>query len=87
MEMEDCEFLNGTITSGKFNYDDIGEALMTSFIIATMEGFFPPLLSGMSLTEPGFAPKTNSTPEQYLFFMAGVLIFGFFFFQVHHHSH
>merc|ERR1711865_1039612 len=58
---------------------------MTSFVIATMEGFMTPLLMGMATdqnTGPGFTLVTSKSPEMYLFFMLGVLVFGFFFFQL-----
>merc|ERR1719230_2292670 len=59
--------------------------MLTSFVIATMEGFATPLLNGMATNPdlgPGYTMTTNTSPEMYLFFMLGVLVFGFFFFQL-----
>ena len=85
VSLEECAYVNGTLKNAEFNFDNIGEAMMTSFVIATMEGFMTPLLMGMATdqdTGPGFTLVTSKSPEMYLFFMLGVLVFGFFFFQL-----
>ena len=85
VSLEECQYVNGTLTNAEFNFDNIGEAMMTSFVIATMEGFMKPLLNGMATDQdkgPGFTLVTSTAPEMFIFFMLGVLVFGFFFFQL-----
>eukprot|EP00760_Papus_ankaliazontas_P006722 PhM_4_TR13151/c0_g1_i1/m.24910 len=74
-----CETtLKGTWTTPVTNFDNVGSALLTLFVVATLEGWVDVMHRGMDSRGPDLAPDTNSRPLMAIYFVTFVLIGAFF---------
>lgn len=71
-EVQDRNWENST-----FNFDDIGNALLTLFITVTQDGYNNILLDAMSVTEKDKQPKYLGNPGAFFFFMAFIMVCAF----------
>ena len=61
------------------NFDDIGQAMMTLFVIASLEGWPDIMYQAIDITRIDNGPKYEYSPENSAFFVVFILIGSFFF--------
>ena len=74
-----CEDQGGEWLTFDSNFDDIGEAMMTLFIVASLEGWPDIMYQAIDVTKIDNGPKYEASPAQSAFFMVFILIGSFFF--------
>jgi hypothetical protein len=60
-----------------FNFDHVFQAMMSLFVVSTMDGWFNMAHQTMDVTEVDFQPMTNSRPLHALYFVAFIVFVGF----------
>lgn len=61
-----------------FNFDNIFQAMLSLFVVVTMDKWFDLAHRGMDVTEVNYQPVKDSNPLNALFFIAFIIIAGFF---------
>ena len=74
-----CQDAGGEWLRFKSNFDDIGQAMMTLFIVASLEGWPDIMYQSLDVTKRDNGPKLLASPAQSLFFIVFILIGSFFF--------
>ena len=64
------------------NFDHIGNAMLTLFVVSTRDRWFDVALDAMDATEAGRQPSAGSNPAAALFFVAFVILAGMFWVNV-----
>ena len=64
------------------NFDHIGNAMLTLFVVSTRDRWFDVALDAMDATEAGRQPAAGSNPAAALFFVAFVILAGMFWVNV-----
>ena len=65
-----------------YNFDHVGQAMMSLFVIATMDGWVELAHRGMDAREVDFQPEKNYAPANVLFFVAFVLLGSLFWVNI-----
>jgi hypothetical protein len=76
---EDCDQKNGVWFTYDHNFDSVGEAMITLFIISSLEGWPDIMYIAVDSTGVAKGPKIDSTPYAAYFFLIFILIGSFFF--------
>ena len=61
------------------NFDSISEAMLTLFIVASLEGWPDIMYQAIDITKKDSGPKYEHSPGQSIFFVVFILIGAFFF--------
>lgn len=62
----------------EYNFDNLGQALMALFVIASIDGWVDIMYSGVDAVDKDREPIANNQPVMVIFFAAFILIGGFF---------
>ncbi|XP_021945092.2 voltage-dependent T-type calcium channel subunit alpha-1G isoform X3 [Folsomia candida] len=62
----------------KYNFDDLGQALMSLFVLASKDGWVGIMYSGLDATEVDKQPIENENEWRLLYFISFLLLVGFF---------
>lgn len=74
-----CEAAGGTWMLFDSNFDSIGQAMLSLFIIASLEGWPDIMYQAIDITKKDNGPKYEASPGQSGFFVVFILIGSFFF--------
>lgn len=74
-----CEDNGGKWLKHDSNFDDIGQAMMTLFVIASLEGWPDIMYQAIDVTKRDNGPKYEYSPGYSAFFVVFILIGSFFF--------
>ena len=74
-----CERAGGEWLRYDANFDNIGQAMLTLFIVSSLEGWPNIMHQAIDITRRDNGPKKENQPEQMLFFIIFILIGSFFF--------
>lgn len=74
-----CEEQGGEWKRYDSNFDDIGEAMLTLFIVSSLEGWPDIMYQAMDTTKRDNGPEFEANPSQSAFFIVFILIGSFFF--------
>ena len=74
-----CEERGGEWKKFDSNFDDIGQSMITLFIIASLEGWPDIMYQAIDVTKRDNGPKEIASPSQSIFFIIFILIGAFFF--------
>ncbi|XP_040923279.1 voltage-dependent T-type calcium channel subunit alpha-1G [Toxotes jaculatrix] len=74
----DCEHANYTWVRHKYNFDNLGQALMSLFVLASKDGWVDIMYNGLDAVEVDRQPKLNHNPWMLLYFISFLLIVAFF---------
>jgi len=74
-----CEDNGGQWKKFDQNFDNIGQAMMTLFVIASLEGWPDTMYQAIDVTKRDNGPKYEYSPSQSIFFVIFILIGSFFF--------
>jgi len=77
-DMNDCQDAGGTVGSIDFNYDNIGNSLLTLFYVSSLDGWVDQMQNGVDVVGPGKNMKAESNVAISLFFVSFILIGNFF---------
>ena len=73
-----CNTAGGSWLTYDSNYDDIGQAMMTLFIVATLEGWPDIMLQSVDSTKTQRGPRFENNPAFVYFYIFFILIGSFF---------
>ncbi|XP_045478266.1 voltage-dependent T-type calcium channel subunit alpha-1G isoform X2 [Harmonia axyridis] len=62
----------------KYNFDDLGQALMSLFVLSSRDGWVNIMYSGLDAVGVDQQPKTNYSEWRLLYFISFILLVGFF---------
>ena len=74
-----CEDNGGEWRRFDSNFDDIGQAMMTLFIVSSLEGWPDIMYQAIDITKRDNGPKKENSPGHMVFFIVFIMIGGFFF--------
>lgn len=74
-----CQDAGGEWLKYDSNFDNIGEAMMTLFVVASLEGWPDIMYQAIDVTKVDNGPKYEASPSQVGFFIIFILIGAFFF--------
>ena len=74
-----CEDHGGEWLRFDSNFDDIGQAMLTLFIVASLEGWPDIMYQSIDVTKIDNGPKYEAAPLNSFFFVVFILIGSFFF--------
>uniref|UniRef100_F6SKF5 Ion transport domain-containing protein n=1 Tax=Ciona intestinalis TaxID=7719 RepID=F6SKF5_CIOIN len=69
---------NNQWVNRRYNFDDVGQALMSLFVISSKDGWVEIMYHGIDATGIDQQPIRNSNPWMLLYFVSFLLIVGFF---------
>ena len=78
IQLEDCASSGGSVETHTFNYDHIGNALLTLFYVASFDGWVDQMLNGVDAVDDGKNMQRDHSPAMALFFVAFLLVGNFF---------
>lgn len=61
------------------NFDDIGQAMMTLFIVSSLEGWPTIMYQALDITRVDYGPEFQGNIKMSIFFIVFILIGSFFF--------
>ena len=74
-----CEAHGGEWKKFDHNFDDIGQSMITLFVVASLEGWPDVMYQAIDVTRKDNGPKYEASPAQSGFFIVFILIGSFFF--------
>nr|XP_033785401.1 voltage-dependent T-type calcium channel subunit alpha-1I isoform X2 [Geotrypetes seraphini] len=74
----DCEAANYKWVHHKYNFDNLGQALMSLFVLASKDGWVNIMYNGLDAVAVDQQPVTNNNPWMLLYFISFLLIVSFF---------
>lgn len=74
----DCAALGGDWNNTKYNYDHLGEALMTLFVLSSIDGWVDIMYEGIDAVGVDKQPIVNYNEAMILFYIIFLLVGGFF---------
>uniref|UniRef100_A0A6I8QEY3 Calcium channel, voltage-dependent, T type, alpha 1I subunit n=2 Tax=Xenopus tropicalis TaxID=8364 RepID=A0A6I8QEY3_XENTR len=74
----DCEAANYKWVHHKYNFDNLGQALMSLFVLASKDGWVNIMYNGLDAVAVDQQPVTNHNPWMLLYFISFLLIVSFF---------
>nr|DBA18821.1 TPA: hypothetical protein GDO54_017024 [Pyxicephalus adspersus] len=74
----DCEAANYKWVHHKYNFDNLGQALMSLFVLASKDGWVNIMYNGLDAVAVDQQPITNHNPWMLLYFISFLLIVSFF---------
>ncbi|XP_069509038.1 voltage-dependent T-type calcium channel subunit alpha-1I isoform X2 [Ambystoma mexicanum] len=74
----DCEIQNHKWVHHKYNFDNLGQALMSLFVLASKDGWVNIMYNGLDAVAVDQQPVTNHNPWMLLYFISFLLIVSFF---------
>ncbi|XP_075429860.1 voltage-dependent T-type calcium channel subunit alpha-1I isoform X2 [Ascaphus truei] len=74
----DCETANYKWVHNKYNFDNLGQALMSLFVLASKDGWVNIMYNGLDAVAVDQQPVTNHNPWMLLYFISFLLIVSFF---------
>ncbi|XP_018422918.1 PREDICTED: voltage-dependent T-type calcium channel subunit alpha-1I [Nanorana parkeri] len=74
----DCEAANYKWVHHKYNFDNLGQALMSLFVLASKDGWVNIMYNGLDAVSVDQQPITNHNPWMLLYFISFLLIVSFF---------
>ncbi|KAL3273058.1 hypothetical protein HHI36_014513 [Cryptolaemus montrouzieri] len=74
----DCISREGKWENEKYNFDDLGQALMSLFVLSSRDGWVNIMYSGLDAVGVDQQPKTNYSEWRLLYFISFILLVGFF---------
>jgi hypothetical protein len=76
---QDCMINLGEWKQFDFNFDDVKQAMMTLYVVASLEGWPDIMIQALDMTEQGQGPRKENTLASMVFFIVFILIGSFFF--------
>ncbi|GMH39581.1 hypothetical protein BSKO_07479 [Bryopsis sp. KO-2023] len=64
-------------TNAAFNFDHLGNALLSLFVTVTQDGYNDLMFDAMAVTDKGLQPKPQGNPGGFFFFMAFIMLCAF----------
>ncbi|XP_027535996.1 voltage-dependent T-type calcium channel subunit alpha-1I isoform X2 [Neopelma chrysocephalum] len=74
----DCMAANYKWVHHKYNFDNLGQALMSLFVLASKDGWVNIMYNGLDAVAVDQQPVTNNNPWMLLYFISFLLIVSFF---------
>ncbi|XP_070610909.1 voltage-dependent T-type calcium channel subunit alpha-1I [Erythrolamprus reginae] len=74
----DCMAANYKWVHQKYNFDNLGQALMSLFVLASKDGWVNIMYNGLDAVAVDQQPVTNNNPWMLLYFISFLLIVSFF---------
>ncbi|XP_033150434.1 voltage-dependent T-type calcium channel subunit alpha-1G isoform X5 [Drosophila busckii] len=75
----ECESIPGNVwTNRKYNFDDLGKALMSLFVLSSRDGWVNIMYTGLDAVGVDQQPIVNYNEWRLLYFIAFILLVGFF---------
>ncbi|XP_033944906.2 voltage-dependent T-type calcium channel subunit alpha-1I isoform X2 [Pseudochaenichthys georgianus] len=74
----DCMLANYKWVHHKYNFDNLGQALMSLFVLASKDGWVNIMYHGLDAVAVDQQPVTNNNPWMLLYFISFLLIVSFF---------
>uniref|UniRef100_A0A671SY99 Voltage-dependent T-type calcium channel subunit alpha-1I-like n=1 Tax=Sinocyclocheilus anshuiensis TaxID=1608454 RepID=A0A671SY99_9TELE len=74
----DCLLANYKWVHNKYNFDNLGQALMSLFVLASKDGWVSIMYHGLDAVAVDQQPITNNNPWMLLYFISFLLIVSFF---------
>ncbi|NXS92226.1 CAC1I protein, partial [Jacana jacana] len=74
----DCVAANYKWVHHKYNFDNLGQALMSLFVLASKDGWVNIMYNGLDAVAVDQQPVTNNNPWMLLYFISFLLIVSFF---------
>ncbi|XP_053109023.1 voltage-dependent T-type calcium channel subunit alpha-1I isoform X3 [Hemicordylus capensis] len=74
----DCMAANYKWVHHKYNFDNLGQALMSLFVLASKDGWVNIMYNGLDAVAVDQQPMTNNNPWMLLYFISFLLIVSFF---------
>ncbi|XP_055634559.1 voltage-dependent T-type calcium channel subunit alpha-1G isoform X4 [Toxorhynchites rutilus septentrionalis] len=75
----DCQSINGNVwINRKYNFDDLGKALMSLFVLSSRDGWVNIMYTGLDAVGVDQQPIVNYNEWRLLYFIAFILLVGFF---------
>ncbi|XP_030381070.1 voltage-dependent T-type calcium channel subunit alpha-1G [Scaptodrosophila lebanonensis] len=76
---EECRKIPGNVwTNRKYNFDDLGKALMSLFVLSSRDGWVNIMYTGLDAVGVDQQPIVNYNEWRLLYFIAFILLVGFF---------
>ena len=75
----DCAIVGGQWNDADFNFDHLGAAMMSLFVISTLQGWENIMYYGMDAVGKDMQPQTDHNPWASLYFVVFAVLGGFFF--------
>ncbi|ROT76898.1 putative voltage- gated calcium channel [Penaeus vannamei] len=76
---DDCLAIPGNIwLNRKYNFDDLGQALMSLFVLSSKDGWVNIMYTGLDAVGVDLQPKENYSQWRLLYFISFLLLVGFF---------
>ncbi|KAK3869263.1 hypothetical protein Pcinc_024357 [Petrolisthes cinctipes] len=76
---EDCESIPGNRwVNRKYNFDDLGQALMSLFVLSSKDGWVNIMYTGLDAVGVDLQPVENYSQWRLLYFISFLLLVGFF---------
>ncbi|KFP55023.1 Voltage-dependent T-type calcium channel subunit alpha-1I, partial [Cathartes aura] len=82
----DCVAANYKWVHHKYNFDNLGQALMSLFVLASKDGWVNIMYNGLDAVAVDQQPVTNNNPWMLLYFISFLLIVSFFVLFLTHFS-
>ncbi|MDP2061458.1 MAG: ion transporter, partial [Flavobacteriaceae bacterium] len=77
-----CTAAGARWVNAELHFDNFGAAMITLFVLSTLEGWVPIMHNGIDAVRPGVAPILNYNPAAALFFVVFIIVGGFFLVQL-----
>ncbi|KAI4456874.1 voltage-gated cation channel calcium and sodium [Holotrichia oblita] len=74
----ECENRGNKWDNQKYNFDDLGQALMSLFVLSSRDGWVNIMYSGLDAVGVDQEPQINYSEWRLLYFIAFILLVGFF---------
>ncbi|XP_017770530.1 PREDICTED: voltage-dependent T-type calcium channel subunit alpha-1H isoform X4 [Nicrophorus vespilloides] len=74
----DCKARGYDWTNQKYNFDDLGKALMSLFVLSSRDGWVNIMYTGLDAVGVDQQPQTNYSEWRLLYFISFILLVGFF---------
>ena len=74
-----CLKAGGNWENQDHNFDNVSEAMMTLFVVSSLEGWPDIMFYALDFTGPDKGPTYNASPEMMIYFVLFILIGSFFF--------
>jgi len=74
----DCNMVGGSWERHDSNWDDVSQALMTLFIVSTLEGWPDVMLNSVDSTKADYGPNYENSPVYIWFYIIFILVGSFF---------
>ncbi|KAK9701208.1 Ion transport protein [Popillia japonica] len=74
----ECEIRGNKWDNQKYNFDDLGQALMSLFVLSSRDGWVNIMYSGLDAVGVDQEPQINYSEWRLLYFIAFILLVGFF---------